>query len=358
MRRMTLITTCGIAVADLIASDLPRIADAGEVVFAQGPIELRMGGHACNVSIDLLQLGLAGSKISTIISLGDDVFGDFIEKVLKRARIDSHVCKARAQTSKDLVLVVKGEDRRFHVDVGANLYLEPEHVLSVLREDKPRVFYVGGVGMLGKFDDKLPKVCQEAKRLGAIVFVDVVPPYGRGWEFIIPSLKWIDILHCNAVEAFHMTGRKDPREAARALSALGVKVGLVTMGKDGLVAKIGKTEVSIPPFEVRVKDPTGAGDAFSSGILFQIAQEPNCASIGKKEDVLGLDIRKWSQILMYGSACGAACCKGVGTTTSVKPENIRPLIEKEGEQILKQALESMVTTDTAGDKHDVKRRKT
>ena len=353
---MTLITTCGIAVADLIASDLPRIADVGEVVFTPRPIKLSMGGHACNIPIDLLQMGLQGSEISTIISVGKDVFGDFIKRTLLGAGINSYVYKAGVRTSKDLILVVKGEDRRFHVDVGANLFLDPAYVLNILKKDKPRVFYVGATGMLGKFDDELLHVCQEAKGLGAIVFVDIISPYGKNWNYIIPSFKWIDIFHCNAIEASHLTGRKDPREAARAISDKGVKACLVTMSKHGLIAKIGKTEVRMPSLKVQVVDPTGAGDAFSAGILFQIVQEQHYAVIGKNADVLRIDIRDWLRILMYGSACGAACCK-IGTTTSVKPEYISPLIKKEGEQILKQVAKSRTTTDALSNKCKEERKK-
>jgi hypothetical protein len=333
---MVLISTCGIAVADLIASDLPQIADVGKVVFTPNPIELRIGGHPCNVSIDLLQMGLAGSEISTIISVGKDVFGEFIQRTLMGKGINSHVYKARAPTSKNLILVVKGEDRRFHIDVGANLFLDPAYVLSILRKDRPSIFYIGATGMLGIFDDELPYVCQEAKSLGSIVFSDIISPYKRNWEYIIPSFKWTDIFHCNAVEASYITGRKDPREAARAIVDMGVKVCLVTMGKKGLVAKIGEVELSMPSFKVQVVDPTGAGDAFSAGILYQLVQEPHYTVIRKNREVLRLNIREWLGILMYASACGAACCKGVGTTASVKPEYIRPLFEEKGKQILKQ----------------------
>jgi sugar/nucleoside kinase (ribokinase family) len=107
------------------------------------------------------------------------------------------------------------------------------------------------------------------------------------------------------------------------------------MGKKGLVAKIGEVELSMPSFKVQVVDPTGAGDAFSAGILYQLVREPHYTVIRKIRDILRLDIRKWLRVLMYASACGAACCKGVGTTASAVPKYIRPLIEEEGEQILK-----------------------
>jgi len=51
--------------------------------------------------------------------------------------------------SKDIVLVVGGVDRRFHLDVSSNLFLDRGFIEASLDEVKPRVFYVGGVGMLG-----------------------------------------------------------------------------------------------------------------------------------------------------------------------------------------------------------------
>lgn len=326
-----LITICGIAVVDIIAADLPRIAEPGELILT--PIQVCIGGHACNVSVDLAQIGLPKKELDVIISVGEDPFGDFIEESLRRAGVIAHVYRTEASTSKDLVLVVKGEDRRFHVDVGANLQLDPDYLREALKTDKPHLFYIGGVGMLDKIDDQLAQICKEAKQLGSIVFADIVAPHGKGWDFVIPAFEWIDVFHCNNLEAKKITGEANLWTAVRTIADFGVKVSLVTRGKYGLVAKVPGAEVEMPTFNVAVVDPTGAGDAFCAGILFQLTREPYFTILREKRDISLFAPDHWKKLLVYGSACGAACCKAVGTTTSVEPEHIDTLLRKQGREI-------------------------
>ena len=326
-----LITICGIAVVDIIAADLPRIAEPGELILT--PIQVCIGGHACNVSVDLAQIGLPKKELDVIISVGEDPFGDFMEESLKEVGVIAHVYRTEASTSKDLILLVKGEDRRFHVDIGANVQLNPDDVRKALKTDKPYLFYIGGVGMLDKIDDQLAQICKEAKQLGSIVFADVVAPHGKGWDFVIPAFEWIDVFHCNNLEAKKITGEANLWTAVRTIADFGVKVSLVTKGGRGLVAKVPGAEVEMPAFSVPVVDPTGAGDAFCAGILFQLAQGSYLDVIKDKGDISLFAPAHWKEILMYGSACGAACCKAVGTTTSVKSEYINMLLKEQGTEI-------------------------
>lgn len=325
------ITVCGIAVVDIIAADLPRVAKPGELILT--PIDVCIGGHACNVSVDLVQIGLPKKELSVIVSVGEDPFGDFVEESLRRAGVIAYVSRTEVSTSKDLVLVVKGEDRRFHVDVGANLQLDPDYLREALKADRPYLFYMGGIGMLDKIDDQLAQICKEAKQLGSIVFADVVAAYGKGWDFIIPAFEWIDIFHCNDLEAKKIAGEADLWTAVRKIADLGAKVSLVTRGKYGLMAKVPGAELEMPAFNVAVVDPTGAGDAFCAGILFQLTREPYFKILKEKGDISLFAPDHWKKLLMYGSACGAACCKAVGTTTSVEPEHIDTLLREQGREI-------------------------
>ena len=330
-----LITVCGIAVVDIIAADLPRVANPGELILA--PIQVCVGGHACNVSINLMQIGLAKKELSVIISVGQDPFGDFLEKSLKENGAVTHIHRTKTSTSKDLILVVKAEDRRFHVDIGANMELDSDHLWKALQADRPYLFYIGGLGMLNKIDDQLAQICKKAKQLGIIVFADVVAPHGKGWDFVIPAFKWIDIFHCNDLEAKKIAEETNLWTAVRKIADFGAKVVLVTKGGCGLVSKVPSAEVEMPALSVPVVDPTGAGDAFCAGILFQLSQEPYFKILRDEGEISSLTSTHWKKMLMYGSACGAACCKAVGTTTSVRPEYIERLLREQGREISRMA---------------------
>jgi len=334
-----LVTCAGIIVADIILADLPRVCRPGELVFAPRGISLHIGGHAANVPIDLIKLGLKRNEVSTVGTVGEDPYGDFIESILAEHGIRFRIRKTgEAGTAKSVILVVKGEDRRVYHDVGANYFLDPDYVKAILREERPLIFYVGATGLLGNFDKKLFEVLKEAKAQNCLTFVDPVTPYKHGWEHLLEALELVDIFHCNNFEASDMTGIGDFREALRSISERGTKLAIVSVGEKGLVAATKKTVFEMPTFEVPVVDPTGAGDAFCAGIIQALIKMktdrlPNISKLSNDNIV---------DILLRGEAAGAACVTGVGTTTSVTAQKVNELMRQQGPRIRKHVLQNFM----------------
>jgi sugar/nucleoside kinase (ribokinase family) len=314
----------GIAVVDLIASGLERPARPGELAFCS--IRTSLGGHACNVSADLVRLGFPRSRLRVVFPAGRDLFGRFLVRRLREQGLRAEpVLTAEAPTSLDLILVARNEDRRYHADAGANVAMTAAPVLALLERHRPLVYYAGGVGLLGRFDADLSRVLGRAKRLGALTFVDVVSPYRKGWSFLLKALPAIDVFHCNADEAAALTGARDPGEAARAILRLGAKSAFVTLGGKGAVAAVPGALLRVPAFAVRVVDPTGAGDAFSAGLIKGLHR---LLAAGRRPD--GLSAGDWTAALRYASACGAVCATGVGTTTAVVGAKVDAIVRRQG----------------------------
>ncbi len=327
-----MVLVSGIAVVDLIASGIERPAPPGGVVF--GTIRHSLGGHACNVSANLVRLGLPRSQLRAVFPAGRDMFGDFLVRSLRSAEVRADpVLVGDVPTALDLVLVVRGEDRRFHADPGANLRMPSAPVLALLRKHRPRIYYAGGVGLLGRFDTDLAAVLREAKRYGALTFIDVVFPYRKSWAFLRKAWRWTDIFHCNADEASSITGERDPARAAAAIRRLGAKAVFVTMGGDGLIASVPGADVRMPAFAVRVTDPTGAGDAFSAGLIFRLH---GVLKNGRSLD--RIPAAEWLEILVYASACGAVCTMGIGTTTAVDKAKIEALVRRQSRALARSAV--------------------
>jgi len=328
-----LVTCVGIIVVDIIAANLPKISEPGELTFSPKGIEVHMGGHAGNVSVNMRKLGLPKGEVSCVCPIGKDVFGDFLDDLLKSHGLITHVQRTKdAGTSKTIVLVVSGEDRRFHTDIGANWHLSTSHVLHVLEKEKPKLLYVGGVGIMGRFDEELPSVLEKAKNLGCLTFVDAVKPYRRDWSLISPSFRFMDIFHCNTDEAKGITGKDDPHEAAEVLINLGVQLAIISMGEKGLIAVNRNVTLEMPTFKVPVVDPTGAGDALCSGMIKGLVKTMG----GKRRVLSDLSADELTQILIEGEAAGASCVTMVGTTTAVTEANVKRLLEEQGPQIRKQ----------------------
>jgi sugar/nucleoside kinase (ribokinase family) len=317
----------GIAVVDLIASGLARPARPGELVFCS--IRTTLGGHACNVSADLVRLGFPRSRLRVVLPAGRDLFGDFLVRGLGEQGVKVEpVLTDKAATSLDLILVARGEDRRYHADAGANVEMTAAPVLDLLEEIRPRVYYAGGVGLLGRFDAGLPMVLRRAKSLGALTFVDVVSPYRKSWAYLHRALPSTDMFHCNGDEAAALSGERDPVRAAAAIRRMGARNVFVTLGGKGTVAAAAGRLLRVPAFSVRVADPTGAGDAFSAGLIKCVHR---LVGRGRRPD--SLSAGDWTSALLYASACGAVCATGVGTTTAVDGGKVEALMRRQGKAI-------------------------
>jgi sugar/nucleoside kinase (ribokinase family) len=76
----------------------------------------------------------------------------------------------------------------------------------------------------------------------------------------------VDLLRANEEEAAALTGEADAQAAARGLLRL-AEAAVVTLGPRGALWADGAGEVHVPAVPAEVVDTTGAGDAFSAGLL-------------------------------------------------------------------------------------------
>jgi len=323
-----LVLCVSVLVLDILAVDLPKVADPGELIIAPKGIEVHLGGHAANVAIDLRRLGLREGDVCVAGAVGRDVFSDSVEKRLRRSGVVAYLQRARGtHTGKCMILVVKDEDRRFHSEPGPAP--SPRHVLSILKRERPRIFYVGTTGVMGQLDCALKDVLRKAKEMSCTTFVDPVVPYRHGWNYLDEALQWVDIFHSNDVEAASFTGERDPERALEVILEKGVGMAIVSLGDLGLLAANQRYKVRMPAFNVQAVDPTGAGDAFTSGVIHGILQ----VGAEKPLKVAELARDRLLHVLVYGEAVGAACVMGVGTTSGVTRRRIGALMKSQGSTV-------------------------
>ena len=72
----------------------------------------------------------------------------------------------------------------------------------------------------------------------------------------------------NAVELEFLTGEPDYGKGADLMIEMGVKIVAVKLGSKGCYVTDGREKLRIEPFNVKVVDTTGAGDAFCAGFLY------------------------------------------------------------------------------------------
>ena len=323
---MTRVLCSGSFICDFIAADLPGIGNPGDLIYPPGGIRLHVGGHSANVAINLAQLGR--KETAAVGSIGDDVLGDYIESELTRRGLQAYPERIPgAHTAKNLVLIVKGEDRRFYAELSANTLLTPEHVLTTLNETRPEILYQGTVGGLKLLDSEIGTILSEAKAIGAVTVLDVVRPYDGGWDGLHDAIGLIDVFHCNGYESQVLTGEKDPMTACEALTRRGAGLAMITLGPRGLVAGWDENLLRVPVFEVDSVDPTGAGDAFCAGVIDSLLDHPDL------DDIRELSVEDTKTMLIRGSAAGAACVTSTGATIAVTKDIVDSLMKEQGDMV-------------------------
>lgn len=322
------VLACGFLVADIVVADLERIAGPGETILAPRGIVLAVGGHPANVAIDLVKLGVKPEDVGVCGTVGNDMLGKFIERVLASYGLKLFVEHVRAPTNKNVILVVKGEDRRFHVELGASNLIRPELILELIERERPRIFYLAS-GITELVDRRVGEIFRAAKVAGSLTFADFASSSGKSLDYLLPALPYIDVLHCNDSEAVRLVGGKSPAKAAQRLVSTGVEVALVTMGEKGALAATDRFLLRQPAFKVEVVDPTGAGDAFCAGVILGLLE--------KGWDSSEFARCSWSdlaELVLLGQAGGAAACTAPGTTEGVTREKVEALLREQGADLL------------------------
>ena len=204
-------------------------------------------------------------------------------------------------TSRCVILLVEGEDRRYLYHTGANAALTVDQIdrkwLSGLQ-----VFYLGGLFVLPGLDlERLVDLLRFCRRQGVKTVVDVVVPQEvSGMASIGKLLPLVDVFVPNHDEAQAFTGMIDPFDQLAAFDSAGAHTVIVTRGKAGAVASTEGQHWHCGSYAMNVVDPSGSGDAFTSGVIRSLLQ--------------GWDM---PQTLRYASAVGASVTRAVGTTDAV-----------------------------------------
>jgi sugar/nucleoside kinase (ribokinase family) len=294
MRRGTDVVCAGILVADHVCTPMARLPDAGHLV-AVDAMYLRTGGCAANVAVNIARQEIG---VKAVGKIGNDYWGQFVRDDLTQQGVDmsSVLVSDSAQTSQTMILLCRGEDRRFVHTFGAN----GEFTVSDIRKEDladAKVFYVGGYLVLPGFNPvELASLFSYCREQGIQTVLDVVIPtgfvYDNELEDILPHT---DVFLPNNDEGEMLTGEYDPVRQVRALRERGVTTVVVTMGGEGLLYSQGEAIWRARHFRSKVVDQTGAGDAFCAGFI---------SGMVRGEDLQGC--------IHYGSALGASCVRSIG----------------------------------------------
>ncbi len=295
----------GILVEDTFCGPLSKMPPQGLLV-SVASMPVKVGGCAANVAIDLRKQGV---EVEIAGCLGNDAAGTGLLKSFESHGIGSEQMHRTSEegTSRTVILLIEGEDRRYIHHFGANA----EFQVSDLDRDwvsQLDLLYLGGLFALPKITiSELTGLFAFCRENGVKTVLDVVIPSGMqvpSLSELEPLLRVTDYFLPNDDEASVLSGHDTVEAQMAALLKMGAGTVIITQGEKGAVLGRGKDLWICGSYRLDSVDPSGAGDAFTSGVI---------ASILADKDVPSL--------LRYASAIGASATRAVGTTDGVVGAN-------------------------------------
>jgi sugar/nucleoside kinase (ribokinase family) len=249
-----------------------------------------VGGAVCNCAIDLAVLD-PKLEIRVIGIVGEDDYGDFIVSELRKyPGIDLKKVGQRGSTSfTDVMTEAETGARTFFTFKGADSLLSPADFDFTTIEGS--LLHIGYIMLLDGMDawdpeygTAMARVLHDAQQHRLSTSIDVVSEAGdRFTRLVPPSLRFADYCTINENEAALVTGiplrdgdgtllRRNFRPACAALKRMGVR-RWATIHAPEASAGIDESDMYVELDSLHLPDgyiqgTVGAGDAFTSGILY------------------------------------------------------------------------------------------
>jgi sugar/nucleoside kinase (ribokinase family) len=245
---------------ELVFGQVPKLPSPGEEVFTE-EFAVSCGGAVSSASA----AATAGARAGLCTVLGDDLGSRVVTEFCSRRGVDlSPSLRVRHRSAGITVVLNFDGDRAFVTNVPAQARrgrAEVDRWRAVLRSTRPRWCYLhAGHGV--------PDFLREARELGSKIALDVSLGDERHRDVVIDCIRLADVFVPNEAELQRLTGTGSTGPAVSAAAAWGTPL-VVKRGAAGalVISPDGITEVADGVRQVRVRDLTGAGDAFAGAMI-------------------------------------------------------------------------------------------
>ncbi|TDX49221.1 aminoimidazole riboside kinase [Orenia marismortui] len=261
------IITLGEALIDFIPLDEENIN------FKKNP-----GGAPANVAVGLSRLG---AKSIFVGKVGDDVLGSFLKENLeeKGVNTESMVLTDEARTGLVFVTLDESGERSFsfYIDPSADTFLSKEDINEDIFKEN-NILHFGSISLIHEPARTATKYAvKKAQENGMLISYDpnlrlnLWANEAVAKEGIISMLSEADILKISDEELEFITGEDDVESGVEVLKAeYDIPLIYVTFGSKGSYYYYKDQLEFVETMKVETVDTTGAGDAFVSGILYNL----------------------------------------------------------------------------------------
>ena len=263
----------GEALIDFVSMDI------GKTLKATDGFIKKAGGAPANVAAAISKLGAEAYFCGTV---GDDAFGGFLEDTLNNNNINTELLfKIKNNTTFAFVSLMENGERDFEFARDADECLTFDMISDRLEEFDLYHFGSATAFMGGNLKDTYFKLKEYAKSNNKIISFDAnyrESLFGNNKEEFIKCCKEFivdsNIVKLSEEESKLISGIEDIKEASQYIVNLGCENLMVTLGKEGTLLSNREKQILIKTKEVKMKDATGAGDAFIGAVIAQILNEP------------------------------------------------------------------------------------
>ena len=251
-----------------------------------------LGGCSHNVLVDMARLE-AGMPLWAGGIVGDDSDGAFVMDEIRKYGINDRYMSVRMGVTTSFTDVMSEKNtgaRTFFHYRGANALLDYPDFIPI--ETTAKIFHLGYLLLLDTLDSPdaeygtvAARVLCLLKEKGYETSIDVVSEQGDRFRRIVtPSLKYVDYMICNEIEAGACAGielrkhndlcRENLPKVAETLFEKGVaKMVVIHFPEGGYALRKDGEQLTVNAFPVaptEIKSTVGAGDAFCAGALYGI----------------------------------------------------------------------------------------
>lgn len=250
-------------------------------------VKMETGGAILNSTILLDRLGVPTTLLGCV---GEDIWAEYVRRALAATGIDLSALQTSrdANSGLDFILVTPDGERTMFGYRGANKMLEADKIDASIF-DEAGLLHISGYALLeAPQSDAVLKTVQIARERNIPVSIDTgLEPVMRNKSGFLEILPALGICISGVAEVNMLLGAGTDAEAAEKLIEAGVGLAAIKLGKEGSLLMRKDETVRCPAFAVETVDTTGAGDAYSAGIIYGFMHGLSLGATGVLASALG-----------------------------------------------------------------------
>jgi len=238
---------------------------AGTKIYVKD-IDFHTGGCGMNIAIGLKRMGC---RTALLGKFGDDLNAIMIKDVLRKEGIPFLGPKGNGRTGYSVVLDSKKHNRTILHYRGASNTFKPKE----LRKSKIKAKWLYMASALGDTFRTQKVLAGIAARRGIkIAYNPGINECRKGSKHLREILRATEMAIMNKGEAAALSKQAETEDMLTTIRRMGPKIVCITNGNNDTQCYENGVIFRLKPHDIRVKERTGAGDAFSAGVVAGMAK--------------------------------------------------------------------------------------